>query len=359
MSVPLHSKFRRKIKQFFNSVIVKVSNQSYNDEKIQTSSIKRVLLIRVNYRIGNIVFMTPLIRALQKKLPDAKIDMIVGAKFTAPIIEGMSNVEHVYDLPRKLLKEPIKLFNLIKEINANDYDLIISPVNGSASSNLTVLLLKAKIKLGFYNADTWSPINRMVLADKSIVHEALKPLALMNIFSGDILKYNQFLDVDLSLKEREEGRMILSDLLLKNSFNRKDFKIIGIFRDARYEKKIPQDWWIEFIRNMQDLDDSIVFIDILNPNEMEPLIKDMLFISSKNLRDLAKIFSALDIFLCGDTGPMHLASASLTPIIAFFNVTNPELYGPLGENDKAILIKDKDINLVAKETYNSLTSIVV
>lgn len=350
MGIPLHSKIRKKLRTVLNKSLSMFTNQQ-SSEPINPSDIKKVLLIRINYRIGNIIFMTPLIRALEKKLPHAKVDMMVGAPFTAPIIKEMPSIENVYAMPRETTKNPIKLFKEIRKINQNNYDLVINPITGSVSTNIATLLIKAKLKLGFYKPDTWMPINRSVADPKDISHEALKPLALMDIFSGEILSYNQYLDIAISQKERDEGREIISDLI----DNKTDAKIIGIFRDARNEKKIENDWWITFIKQMGELDQSAIFIDILPPNEKEALLPDMAFVSSKNLRDLAKIFAALDLFICGDTGPMHLASASLTPVVAFFNATDPSLYGPLGKKDRTIQINDKDISLIVNEIYTHIS----
>ena len=342
---------RKRLRAFLNLALSKLSNQKNTNTTIDPSNIKRVLIIRINYRIGNIIFLTPLIRAIEKKIPDAKVDILVGAPFTIPIIKEMPNIKNVYALPREITKNHIKLF---KEINKNNYDLLISPVSGSVSSNIATFLIKVNLKLGFYTPNTWLPLNRFATYSKNISHEALKPLALMDIFTGEKKEYVKHLDIALSKKERDEGKKLLKDALnLKTSS-----KIIGIFRDARGKKKIENSWWIEFLKQMQYIDKNTVFIDILPPDEKKALLPNLPFISSSNLRDLAKIFSALDVFICGDTGPMHLASASLTPVIALFNATNPSLYGPLGEDDTVIQIENKDINLIAKQSFNHIQMII-
>jgi ADP-heptose:LPS heptosyltransferase len=324
-----------------------------NFSKIDPNRIKRVLIIRINYRIGNIIFMTPLIRALEIKLPDAKVDMMVGAPFTAPIILNMPNIENVYAAPRELTKNPLKLYKFIKEINKNRYDLIICPVTGSVSTNIATLLIKSDIKLGLYAKDDWMPVNRSVKLPEDIVHRALKPLVLMEIFEGKKLPYKKYLDIALTEEEREWGKKVINKIVPKKEGQ----KIIALFRDARRDKKIKDKWWIEFINNITKIDPTITFIDILPPNEKEPLLKNMPNISAKNLRDLGKIFSAFDAFICADTGPMHLASAALTPTIALFNATNPSKYGPLGEKDIAIDINNKDINIIANEVDKHIESL--
>ena len=351
MSIPLHWKIRRNLRTILNNILLKLISPKANFDKIDPNSINRILLIRLNYRIGNIIFMTPLIRAIEKNMPHIKIDMLVGAGFTKSIIQGMPNIQNVYDMPRDLLKSPLKLFKLVNKINKNNYDLIISPVVGSVSSNIAVTLLKAPIKLGLYEPNSYSALNRFVYKKDGFTHSAIEPLAIMDIFFNQTPPYEKYLDIAINEEEKKFGEDYISDLLEKNHLP-KDKKIIGIFRDARNDKKIPDDWWIEFITNLREKSSNILLVDILNPNEIKPLIEDMPYIKEKNLRTLGAIFSALDRFICADTGPMHLASASLTPVIALFNSTSPSKYGPLGQKDEVIVINDKDIKDIANEAIN-------
>jgi heptosyltransferase-2 len=47
-----------------------------------------------------------------------------------------------------------------------------------------------------------------------------------------------------------------------------------------------------------------------------------------SLRQLCALFSACDALLTNDTGPMHVAAAVGTPVVAIFGSTAPELTGP-------------------------------
>lgn len=95
-------------------------------------------------------------------------------------------------------------------------------------------------------------------------------------------------------------------------------------------------------------------VDILDPNNTTALKADLQTLSEKNLRTLAAKIANLEAFICGDTGPMHLASASKTPTIALFKTTSPEYYGTLGKKDLSLVLKNKNIDDVAKEILTHL-----
>ena len=353
MGIPLHSKIRRHLRSALNFTLGKLFTPRQKTGKIDPEKIKKILLIRINYRIGNIIFTTPLIRALEKKLPDAKIDMLVGASFTKPIIEKMPNVHEVYPVPRSLIKQPIAFYRFIRMLNQKRYDLIISPATGSVSANIAAFLIQAPLKLGIFRPDTWLPFNITVPADEKTLHEALKPLAVMEAFAGTPHRYNRFLDIALTPKEREEGKKLLQEKITKGE---KKY-IVGLFRDARNDKKIADTWWKTYLHEMQKTAPETAFIDILAPGQ-SPLSEEIPTISSKNLRNLAKIFSALDAFICADTGPMHLASASMTPTIALFNATDPAYYGPLGEKDKTLQINEMTTEEIAAACREHIDRVV-
>jgi len=57
-----------------------------------------------------------------------------------------------------------------------------------------------------------------------------------------------------------------------------------------------------------------------------------------NLRDLCGILSGCRALICNDTGPMHVAAALGTPVVAIFGSTCPALTRPLGPNSATIMI---------------------
>ena len=343
MAQALHIRLRKKLNQWSHRLLSKLYPMDKNPVPIELKSIKKILVVRINYRIGNILFTTPLLNALEKQFPHAQIDVMIGAPFIAPLIEKMPQINTVYSFPRELLKQPFNVLKLKKELKNNNYDLLVTPSLHSSSDSFFTFLVSARYKVGFYSPDTFSPLTHGIEFPSTIEHEALKPLALMSAFGAeDINSFKQYMDLQLSQAEKEKN----ATEALKGS--------IGIFRDARNEKKIEDYWWKELIQALRDLDNNLKFIDILDPNNKTPLQKNIPTLSEKNLRILASKIGNLDAFICGDTGPMHLASATLTPTIALFKATSPSLYGTLGERDLSLEMQEKSIEEIAKEILSHL-----
>lgn len=53
-------------------------------------------------------------------------------------------------------------------------------------------------------------------------------------------------------------------------------------------------------------------------------------------RALAQVFSAARLMVAGDTGPLHLADAVGTPVVAIFGPTDPARNGPYGQPDSVV-----------------------
>jgi ADP-heptose:LPS heptosyltransferase len=267
---------------------------------------------------------------------------MIGAPFISPLLQEMPQINKVYSFPRALLKQPLKLWKLKKTLNANAYDVLIAPSLSSSSDSLFTFLLKSNHKVGFYAPDIFSPLTHGVAFPRDIAHEALKPLALLSAFGEEAQNYPQILDLKLSPQEISQAKEGIPH------------PSIGIFRDARGNKKLDDKFWKALILALKAQNKNLHFIDILDPNNTQPLDKNMQTLSEKNLRVLASKIANLDAFICADTGPMHLSSASLTPTIALFKTTSPSLYGTLGKKDLSLVIKDKSIVQIAKELMQTL-----
>lgn len=358
MGLPLHSRFRQKIKNWLNAILLFLFPLNVSYDPIPTDKIDNILIIRINYRIGNILFTTPLLRALEQRFPHAKIDILIGAAYPAPLLKGFNTVDSVLNFPRKILKNPYILYQYIQQLRSKEYDLVINLNANSASDRGITFLVKGTYKLGFNTLRNWTPLTHVVRTPKVRVHEALKPLYLMSAFGNKSTDFPQKMDISLSKKEQSTGMDELQKRLADQGYIwREGVKIIGLFRDARFEKKIDNAWWQEWYIQMKQRNPDAVFIDILSPDVKEKLNDDLYTLHESNLRILGSILSQMNLFICGDTGPMHLASASMVPTIALFKTTAPDLYGTLGEHDLSLEIASNSPGEIAQTITEHLNTL--
>jgi ADP-heptose:LPS heptosyltransferase len=66
------------------------------------------------------------------------------------------------------------------------------------------------------------------------------------------------------------------------------------------------------------------------PGLSGPADNDLNLTGATTLKQLAALLSGVDVLLCNDSGPMHLAAAMETPVVGLFTCTSPLLSGPPG-----------------------------
>jgi len=350
MKIPLHITIRKQISTLLNRFLALFSNNIIHKTTIDKDEIASIVLIRPNYRIGNLIFLSPLINELALHLPHVKIDVIVGMKLAGKILEPMPNVNKVIDIPRKLLIQPIDMFHYIKQTRIQKYDLAINMSGGSTSAQIVTAFVKAKYKVSFADKKLWTHFTHIQERGiKHYKHMGLESLEFLRFFNIDFPKKQPSLDIKLTQEEKKEAQQALTKLLQENNITANK-KIIAIFRNARFDKKIPDTWWDEWINAIYKENENCIIIDILSPDIPTKLNDKVLEYSNKNLRVLGAFFQACDLYVSADTGPMHLAVASNAKILALFNKTDIEIYGALGEDNKTIDIARLSPLTVAKST---------
>ncbi|MEW6002416.1 MAG: lipopolysaccharide heptosyltransferase II, partial [Nitrospirota bacterium] len=140
----------------------------------------------------------------------------------------------------------------------------------------------------------------------------------------------------LSLDERLSGREILKGL---------GRPILGINPGATYgsaKRWFPErfseisNWFIK------DTKGSVVIfagkneVDIAEEIDKNIPENKLLLAGRTSLRELISLISECDVFVTNDSGPMHIAYAVRTPLVAIFGSTDPALTGPAGSGNAVL-----------------------
>lgn len=162
------------------------------------------------------------------------------------------------------------------------------------------------------------------------------------INSHQVEKYNDFVNDSLNIKS-SAGKLVLhTDKVNKANLQ----KLLGINPGASYGS--AKRWYPEeFAKVAVELSTEYDIIIFGGPNETDiakDIERSLIIQGITNYQNLAgvtsvteliKHISALDLFITGDSGPMHVAAAFQVPTVAIF--------GPTKDNETSQWMNDKSI----------------
>lgn len=300
-----------------------------NERLTDVSEIKSVLISRPNHRLGNQLLLTPLVQEVIQTFPDCKIDLFVKGGVAHSVFENYNRIDRIIQLPRKPFKALFQYGLTWLKLKKKRYDLVINVDKNSSSGRLSTKYSRARFKL-------FGDVNEEIIQ----MHEDHKHISKYPIYNLrhylNVLGLNQnrndipLLDIKLNKYEVKRGKQILDDLV-KN-----DKKTICIYTNATGNKCYSEQWWTElYIRLLEEFPEYNV-IEMLPVENISRINFEAPNFYSKDIREMGGVLRAVCVFIAGDNGVMHLASASLTPTIGFFKTTKTEIYEPYGNGSFSI-----------------------
>ena len=274
------------------------------------------VLIEVPTWLGDCVMTTPAIENIVNLHPDADIT-IFGSAVSTRVFEHHPNVQHiVIDASRK---HKFRIFHLYKQARQlGKFDCAIS-FRRTLASKLFVWFSKAILK-GSYRRYT-----------KQAIHQ--------------VIRYNDFVNKVFGINTNASQLTVC-----KNSkpvkMHKSDKKLLGINPGASYGS--AKRWYPEeFAKVAGGLASQYDIIIFGGPNEsditadIEQGLIDSRITNYQNLAgkttisELINHISKLDLFITGDSGPMHVAAAFQVPTVAIF--------GPTKDNETSQWMNEKSI----------------
>ncbi|MBK7980204.1 MAG: lipopolysaccharide heptosyltransferase II [Ignavibacteriae bacterium] len=313
-------------------------------------SIKRILLIQTAF-IGDVILITPLIKAAKELFPNALLD-IIAIPQTANILENNPNINSIIIFNKKESK--LKSFlRILKKIYSNKYDIAILP-HSSLTSVLLVYLGFVKIRIGF---DRW--IARWFLTKRiphlQNVYKIEKNLFLLSPFSDEKFSIQTELFPSNEMKQKAEN--ILLDFKKSNNISQ-EVKLVAIAPGSNwFTKRWLKEHYKTLAEELTKLGFGIIFIgskdEIDLCEEVSPVINSINLAGKLSLLESAAVVEKCDVLICNDSGAMHIANAVKTDVIVFFGPTVKKIgYFPFRENDKVMEI-DLDCRPCSSHGSNS------
>lgn len=291
--------------------------------------VKKILVSRPNSRLGNQLLITPLIQELEYLFPQAKIDLFVRGGITSILFRNYECIDRIISLPKKPFDNLWEYIQIWLRLRKYKYDLVINTVENSSSGRLSTKISKGHFK--FFN----DIIPELEEAYGDYNHIAKRTVYnLRTLLSDNILINNREiapLDIKLSVEEKLEGGKIISSI-----FNNSK-KTIGIYTFATGDKCYSEEWWKNLYGLLkQEFAYEFNILEVLPVENSSQIDFEAPSYYSKDIREIAGVIHNLSIFISADCGIMHLASASATPVVGLFSVTNLDVYRPYRDSSVAV-----------------------
>jgi len=303
------------------------------------------LLIRGVNWIGDAVMTLPALRCIRTSFKEDEIHLMVK-KHIIEIFLNDPNIDNLieYKDDYKGIKGKIIASRRLKHYSFSKAILFQNAFDAAA----LVYLSGIKERIGYNRDGRGFLLTKPVQINKKIkrLHHILYYLNLLKETGVDVNYRHPW--IYLSIEERIKAQNIL------NSVNR---PIILINPGAAYgsAKRWPTKYFAILIEMIiKDLNGSIIITgstdeqkivtEIISKVNLEKIsYRQILNLTGKiSLREFISILSQVDIVVTNDSGPMHLAYAVGTPVVAIFGSTDPNLTGP----PSYINLKGKDFPII-------------
>ena len=297
-----------------------------------------ILIVKLS-AIGDVIHTLPALSALRRRYPDADITWVVE-EAAADLIQGHPDLDRVIVSRRKRWMDDLlnrrgglawrEMRQFFGELRSRRYDLVID-FHGLFKSAAIVWLSGGGRKLGYDSMQELSGLfyNEKIPEDMSR-HAVDRYLDFVRYLGADPVAPEFVISVDRENRTRAGN-------LLKESGIGSGKGFVAVSPQALWETKLWEDEKFARLcdRIVRGLDRPVV----LTGSDAEAVARIRSHMTAHcvslagrtTLRDLACVFQEAALLVTTDSGPMHLAAAVRTPVVALFGPTDPGRTGPYGD----------------------------
>lgn len=308
-----------------------------------TEASGKILIVKL-HALGDLVIVTPAIRHLRERMPDATIDLLTvnwsaAAVMNSPHIDKLNVVDDDIFFNRSL-KTVLPTIQLVREIRKEKYDAAVI-FHSNPMIKRFVRLCGIKQRFSFHSDPFNNGQEFSVLLDEQR-HSAITAWELAELAVARLtgvrtenarlqdLKYEWFItddeskQIDVILAERGLEAGAFAVIFPGGAVNPQDTSFVKRWSSGKFSEVA---YWLS---DTADL--PVVLLgagsDVrICSGIQERLAKHVHNLSGRyDLRITAAITSKARIALSNDSGPLHVASAVCCPVVGIF--------GPTGANNK-------------------------
>jgi lipopolysaccharide heptosyltransferase II len=332
----------------------------FSRKPIVTAQMKRILVVKLCC-IGDILFTTPVLRALHEHYPRARITYLT-CSWCQELAAADPRVQDVilfdaYDKVRGIEKMR-RAWRIVREIRKQRFDLALV-LHRTPLAGMLVAMAGVPVRIGFdWEGGGFAYTHRIPF--RADAHEidrhvdCLKPLAIHPSHKEPEMK-----PLPAASKQAET-------FLKQHGYSGQKNPLIAVFPAGGVNPgtvMISKRWLLEGYREVcSQLIKRYQAHILLVGNQDDILVGDQLIAGQAwadgvirsegrtTLMVLAALLRQCVLFIGGDSGPLHIADAVGIPTVSIFGPTDPRLLAPRGARHRVIHAK-----LPCSPCYNPVT----
>ena len=289
------------------------------------------IIVRMPNWVGDVIMSTPVLTDLRKAFPDAYITVMCRSPM-GELLQEFPDIDEIFCFTKasRLVRRNEKK-NIMEKLQNGKYDLgLILP--NTFSSAWWFWQGEVKYRIGYNSCKRGFLLTHPVelpidIQKRHLIATYKNLLTVLGIPPSTTLP-------KLYLKESEVDQ---AKLLLSQHGVRAHHRIVGINPGAAYGSAkcwLPERFREVTTRLLENKDVVVVYFgDLITANlvkeicqGLSPRVINMAGLTS--LRELSCLISLCDVLLTNDSGPMHIAGAFNTPVVALFGSTSSIMTGP-------------------------------
>ena len=301
-------------------------------------SARRIGLIKPS-ALGDIVHALPVLTALRRRFPDARITWVVNRTYE-PLLRGHPDLDATLPFDRGAIRGGLmsagrELYRLARVLRSQQFDLVVD-LQGLLRSGLMTLATRAPRRVGLSSAREGATrcytdvIQNTSLDSGHAVDRYWRVAEELGVGDGP-----KIFRVQVPEAESKWAREQLSELP-------RPWLMLGV--GARWlTKRWPPNHFAALVqRSIERFGGSVILVGSRDEANVAQATAQQL---SAPLRDLtgqttlmqvAALLSQADVMIANDTGPLHLAVALGRPVVAPYTCTSVATTGPYGQFHRAV-----------------------
>lgn len=307
---------------------------------------QRILVMRYRF-IGDTILTVPFLRNLRRAYPHAVIDVLVGPN-SGEVLQGCPYINNLitYDTTRfhkydqGSNAKPKNLIHYAFELRRNKYDMVLL-LKRSLSAGILAFLSGARYRVG-YDTEGRGLLLTHRVKWRGDVHEVESTLDVLR--AAGVAITDDYLEAWATDAELKKVNELAPELATADGAKR----ILFHAASAHPDKLYPLEHWATLLKTLTQKHRILpCFIgdkqDLPIYEELEKLsgVRGLNLAGKLSLRESMAFLQNLDLAICTDSGPAHLAAAANVPVIALFGPTDPQRWRPWG--DKHVALFDESL----------------